>query len=82
MKSSKKWIARKKGQMWNKRKIVKMDSKFTGRKCCVEAECHFCYLGDSELYVHESCCPGNQRHLPTYVGCRRFWYGPLTKYGS
>jgi hypothetical protein len=32
MKSSKKWIARKKGQMWNKRKIVKMDSKFTGRK--------------------------------------------------
>jgi hypothetical protein len=47
-----------------------------------EAECHFCYLRDSGLYVHESCCPGNQRHLPTYVGCRRFRYGPLTKYGS
>jgi hypothetical protein len=31
MKSSKKWIVRKE-QMWNKRKIVKMDSKFTGRK--------------------------------------------------
>jgi hypothetical protein len=50
--------------------------------CCVEAECHFCYLEESGLYVHESCCPGNQRHLPTYVECRRFWYGPLTKYGS
>jgi len=50
--------------------------------CCVEAECHFCHLRDSGLYVHESRCPGNQRHLPTYVGCRRFWYGPLTKYGS
>ena len=50
--------------------------------CCAEAECHFCYLEDSGLYVHESCCPGNQRHLPTYVGCRRFWYSPLTKYGS
>jgi hypothetical protein len=47
-----------------------------------KAECHICYLRDSGLYVHESCCPGNQRHLPTYVGCRRFWYGPLTKYGS
>jgi hypothetical protein len=30
MKSSKKCIVRKKEQMWNKRKIVKMDSKFTG----------------------------------------------------
>jgi hypothetical protein len=47
-----------------------------------KAECHFCYLRNSGLYVHESCCPGNQRHLLTYVGCRRFWYGPLTKYGS
>jgi hypothetical protein len=34
------------------------------------------------VYVHESCCPGNQRHPPTYVGCRRFWCGPLTKYDS
>ena len=60
------------------------EAKFRSRmpKCCVEAECHFCYLEDSGLYVHESCCPGNQRHLPTYVGCRRFWYGPLTKDGS
>jgi hypothetical protein len=54
----------------------------TQGECCVEAECHFCYLRDSGLYVHESCCPGNQHHLPTYVGYRRFWYGPLTKYGS
>jgi hypothetical protein len=50
--------------------------------CCVEVECHFCYLRDSGLYVHESYCPGNQRHPLTYVGCRRFWYSPLTKYGS
>ena len=50
--------------------------------CCVEAECHFCYLRDSSVYVHESCCLGNQRHPLTYVGRRRFWYGPLTKYGS
>src|SRR2546423_994868 len=27
------------------------------------------------LYVHESCCPGNQRHPLTYLG------RPLTKYG-
>ena len=47
--------------------------------CCVEAECHFCYLRDSGVYVHESCCPGNQRHPLTYVGRRRFWYGPMTK---
>jgi hypothetical protein len=60
-----------------------VDAKARGlTHCCVEAECHFCYLEDSGLYVHESCCPGNQRHLPTYVGCRRFWYGPLTKDGS
>src|ERR1700722_12746209 len=45
--------------------------------CCVEAECHFCYLRDSSVYVHESCCLGNQRHPLTYVGLRRFWYGPL-----
>jgi hypothetical protein len=31
MKSSKKWIVKKK-QMWNNRKIVKMDLKFIGRK--------------------------------------------------
>jgi len=50
--------------------------------CCLEAECHFCYLRDSSLYVHESCCLGDRRHPLTYVGLRRFWYGPLTKYGS
>jgi hypothetical protein len=31
MKSSEKWIIKKK-QMWNNRKIVKMDSKFIERK--------------------------------------------------
>ena|ERR1700730_11578604 len=56
--------------------------RYNFTQCCVEAPCHFCYLEDSRLYVHDSCCPGNQRHLPTYVGCRRFWYSPLTKYGS
>jgi hypothetical protein len=40
---------------------------------------HFYYLGDSGLYVHESCCLG---HPLTYVGWRRFWYGPLTIFGS
>jgi hypothetical protein len=50
--------------------------------CCVEAEWHFCYLRDSSLYVHESYPLGYQRHPLTYVGHRRFWYGPLTKYGS
>jgi hypothetical protein len=43
--------------------------------CCVEAECHFCYLRDSSIYVHESC------HPLTYVGRRKFWDGPLVKYG-
>src|SRR5271163_2499794 len=50
--------------------------------CCVEAECHFYYLRDSSVYVHESCCPGDQRHLPTYVGPGRLPDGPPTKYGS
>jgi hypothetical protein len=40
---------------------------------------HFCYLGDSSVYVHERCCLGNERHPLTYVGRRRFWDGPLTK---
>jgi hypothetical protein len=53
--------------------IIEDSRKAMGHSgCCVEAECHFCYLRDSGLYVHESCCPGNQRHLLTYVGCRRF----------
>src|SRR5271170_5725810 len=50
--------------------------------CCVEAECHFYYLRDSSVYVHESCCPGDLRHLPTYVGPGRLPDGPPTKYGS
>jgi len=50
--------------------------------CCVEAEYHFCYLRDSGVYVHESCCLDVQGHPLTYVGRRRFWYGLLTKYGS
>src|SRR5580700_7847827 len=52
------------------------------QRCCVEAECHFCYLRESSVYVHESCCLGYQRHPLTYVGPRRFRYGPRTKYGS
>src|SRR2546423_5484920 len=55
---------------------------YTGDRCCVEAECHSYYLRDSSVYVHESCLLGYQRHPLTYVGLRRFWYGPLTKYGS
>ena len=50
--------------------------------CYVVAECHFYYLRDSDIYVHESCCLGNQRHPLTYVGRRRCWYGPSTKCGS
>jgi hypothetical protein len=57
-------------------------SRRYGRWCCVEAECHFYYLRESSLYVHESCLLGYQRHPLTYVGHRGFWYGPLTKYGS
>ena len=54
----------------------------TGASCCVEAECHFYYLRESSLYVHESCLLGYQRHPLTYVGHRWFCYGPLTKYGK
>jgi hypothetical protein len=45
------------------------------------AECHFCYLKDSTVYVHESFCLGAQRHPLTYVGRRvlgrssdQIWY--------
>jgi hypothetical protein len=41
-----------------------------------------CYMRNSGLYVHESCCLGNERHPLTYVGCRRFWYSPLIRYGT
>src|SRR5436305_1858655 len=46
--------------------------------CCVEAECHFCYLRDSSVYVHECCCVGVQRHLPTYMKRRKCQDGPET----
>jgi hypothetical protein len=46
-----------------------------GSFCCVEAQCHFCYLRDSSVYVQESCCLGYQRHPPTHVRRRRFRYG-------
>src|SRR2546423_9681792 len=46
--------------------------------CNVEAECHFCYLRDSGVYVHESCCLGVQRHLPTYMKRRKCQDGPET----
>jgi hypothetical protein len=43
-----------------------------------KAECHFCYLRNSGLYVHESCCLGVQRHLPTYMKRRKRQDGPET----
>src|ERR1700722_549450 len=38
--------------------------------CYVKAECPFCSLRGSSVYVHESCCLGVQRHLflPTAAG--------------
>ena len=39
--------------------------------CCVEAFLIDCYLRDSDIYVHESCCLGVQRHLPTYMRRRK-----------
>ena len=48
--------------------VVNVEDEF----CCVEAECPFYYLRDSGIYVHESCCLGNQRHPLAYVGRRRF----------
>src|SRR2546421_8930873 len=38
-----------------------------GPGCNVEAECPFCYLRWKDGYIHESCCLGVQRHLPTYM---------------
>ena len=46
--------------------------------CCVEACLIDCYLSDSGLYVHESCCLGVQRRLPTYESCSRFQEGHET----
>jgi hypothetical protein len=48
------------------------------KMCCVEVECHFCYLRDPSVYVHESCCLGVQRHLPTYMKRRKLQDGPVT----
>src|SRR5271155_5881943 len=49
-----------------------------GGECCVEAECHFCYLRGSSVYVHESCCLGVQRPPPTYESRRGFQDGHET----
>jgi hypothetical protein len=49
-----------------------------GVECCVEACLIDCYLSDSGLYVHKSCCLGVQRHLPTYESCSRFQDGHET----
>src|SRR5271155_3475561 len=49
-----------------------------GNSCNVEAECHFCYLRGSSVYVHESCCLGVQRHPPTYESRSGFQDGPET----
>src|SRR5271156_4047737 len=51
---------------------------YSAQQCCVEAECHFCYLRGSSVYVHESCCLGVQRHLPTYMKRRKCQDGPET----
>jgi hypothetical protein len=37
-----------------------------------------CYLRDSNIYVHQSCCLGVQRHLPTYMKRRKRQDGPET----
>jgi hypothetical protein len=52
------------------------------KRCCIEVECHFYYLGDSGLYVHESCPLGHHCHPLYYAWCRRFFPGPISKYGS
>jgi hypothetical protein len=46
--------------------------------CYGKDECPFCYLRDSGLDIHENCCLGVQRHLPTYMKRGRFQYGPET----
>jgi hypothetical protein len=50
----------------------------TCRTCCVEACLINCYLGDSDIYVHESCCLGVQRHLPTCMKRRKRQDSPET----
>jgi hypothetical protein len=37
-----------------------------------------CYLRDFDIYVHESCYLGVQRHLPTYMKRRKRQDGPET----
>jgi hypothetical protein len=39
---------------------------------------HLCYLRVSDVYVHENCCLGVQRHPPTYMERGTFQDGPET----
>jgi hypothetical protein len=71
--------------MWRHRRITFCGEKMTHLldlgwidKCCVETCLIDCYLSDSGLYVHESCCLGVQRHLPTYESCSGFQDGHET----
>jgi hypothetical protein len=50
----------------------------TQESCCVEACLIDCYLRNSDIYVHESCCLGVQRHLPTYMKRRKCQDSPET----
>jgi hypothetical protein len=56
-----------------------LDSEeYRRESCCVEACLIDRYLRDSDIYVHESCCLGVQRHLPTYMKRRKRQDGPQT----
>ena len=54
------------------------DFTITTATCCVETCLIDCYLKNSGLYVHESCCLGVQRRLPTYESCSGFQDGHET----
>ena len=41
---------------------------------------HSCYLRVSDVYVHENCCLGVQRHPPTYMERGTFQDGPETMF--
>ena len=41
---------------------------------------HLCYLRVSDVYVHENCCLGVQRHPPTYMERGTFQDGPETMF--
>ena len=57
---------------------VALKLRRTFEMCCVETCLIDCYLKNSGLYVHESCCLGVQRHLPTYESCSGFQGGHET----